>query len=258
MIDSKAVKPLEPAQGLSDTAAALPGGAIGGTAPAPRGGASSPGRRAQLRAAAITLVLLVECTAALPRHPLNQQRLARPEGQRLIGWIERGLNALGQPTDRKVIARALVRSTRAAVGARGALLAPFGAFFHYTSTHQQWGLFITPKRQSHRIHVDARRGTGAWIALYRAPGAADMHGLGSALRYRRVRAIYHPRINTGVHAEYPGFVAWLAAELLAAHPDYDAVRVRMERIAIGAPGEPLQHLGFEHELIHTRRRGPGA
>ncbi len=228
-----------------------------GTASALRGGAPMPGRRAQLRAVAITLVLLVECTAALPRRPLDPQRLARPEGQRLVGWIERALSAIGRPADRETIVHVLGTTTRKAIRARNAVLAPFESFFHYTSTHQQWGLFITPKRQSHRLHVDARRGGGAWIALYRAPGTLDPDGLGSALRYRRVRAIYHPRINTGVRAEYAGFVRWLAGEVFAAHPDYDALRVRMERIGIGAPGEPLQHLGFEHGVVHKRARGPG-
>jgi hypothetical protein len=221
---------------------------------------SRPSRRAQLRATAITLVLLVECTAALPRDPFDQARLARPEGPRLIGWIERGLRSFGYAADPPSIAAALITATSAAVSIRNALLAPFGPFFHYTSTHQQWGLFISPKRESFRIHVDARRGLGAWLAVYRAPGAVDADRLGPALRYRRVRAIYNPRLRRGVRAEYAGFVNWLSRRLFAAHPDYDAVRVRMERVAIGAPGAPLRTIGFEHELVrereHARELGP--
>jgi hypothetical protein len=216
-----------------------------------------PSRWARVRAVAIALVLLVECSAALPRDPFNQDRLARPEGQRLIGWIERGLGALGRPATREAITSELVASTESAVRARNALLAPFAPFFHYTSTHQQWGLFISAKRQSYRIHIDGRRGRGEWLAVYRAPGVLDRDGLAPTLRYRRVRALYNPRLNKGVLAEYHGFVSWVAQRVFAAHPDYDAVRVRMERVAIGAPGTPLQTLGFEHETIRTRKRERG-
>jgi hypothetical protein len=217
---------------------------------------SRPSRRAQLRAAAITLVLLVECTAALPRNPFDQERLARPEGQRLIGWIESGMRSFGRAADRQSIAAALITATSSAVSVRNALLAPFGPFFHYTSTHQQWGLFIAPKRESFRLHVDARGAHGPWIAMYRAPGGVDADRLAPALRYRRVRGIYHPRLRAGARAEYPGFVNWLAGRVFAAHPDYEAVRVRMERVAIGAPGTPLRTLGFAHEIIRKRTRKP--
>lgn len=210
--------------------------------------------RARLRAAAITVALLVQCTSALPHRAFNEARLARPEGQRLVSWIERALGLAGVRPERDAIARELMALSRAGIRARNAALAPFGAFFHYSGTHQQWALFITPRRESFRLHVEARPRRGAWTALYRAPNPRGP--IAELLRYRRVRGIYNPGFERGVTDQYRGFVRFVSAAVFARYPEYDRVRVRFERIQIGEPGMPARSLGFEHAV--TRRRGQGA
>lgn len=205
--------------------------------------------RAVFRALLIATVLLVQCVGATPAEPFNEERLQRPEGERAVTWVARALSAAGRREERGAIREQLIALTTELVELRNAVLAPFQPFFDLTATHQQWGLFIAPKRECFRAAVDARR-NGEWVALYRVL-EVESDAL-AMLRYRRLRAIYNPNLKRGPGAQYPGFVSWLARRLMERHPDYDAVRMRMQKVEILEPGEPPRDLGSEYEEVRER------
>ena len=64
--------------------------------------------------------------------------------------------------------------------------------------------------------------------------------------------IYNPNLKRGPSGQYPGFVTWLARRLMDRHPDYDAMRMRMQKVAIGEPGEPPVDLTSEYEEVRER------
>jgi hypothetical protein len=214
-----------------------------------------------VRALLITCVLLVQTLSATPPQPLTAERLSRPEGARLVSWIESALAAIGMGGDRAAIERGLIDVTERAVALRGAVLAPFERVLQNLSSHQQWGLFLMSGGDYFRMHVEAQVAGGGFRTVYIA-GELDRTGLEPALRYRRLRGIYNPSLRRGPSAEYDGFVTWLAGELWRTHPEYGALRVRMEHMQLSAAGSgPLdasgaltrpRSLGFEHLQLRQR------
>lgn len=204
-----------------------------------------------MRALLISVVLLVQCTSALPDKKLLRRNLTRPEAVRFLDLSERSLNALGINPGRLALEQAMLRGSALVVRTRRAVLAPFARFFHYTATHQQWGLFLLGTRECFRIHVDARTPEGRWDALYHAL-QQGVPRYEAVLRYRRVRGIYNPSSIHGARPQYDGFVRAFARFMFAREPGYDAVRVRMERLRVVDPGQPALSVGFEHELTVTR------
>lgn len=204
-------------------------------------------KRAHVRAALIALVLLVEGVEALPHSPLNEDRLARPEGQRLITWLERGLSSIGAHPGRERIGSRLIAASSAQVALRDAVLAPFEPLFRLTATGQQWTLFITVGRECFRLHIDAAGADGQFHPVYRALGL-DSDDLAPLLEYRRLRGIYDPKRTRPPSDAYAGAANFIAQRLFTRHPDWRSVRVRQERLYIGEPGSQPRSLGSEHEL----------
>ncbi|MFO7179788.1 MAG: hypothetical protein DIU78_013905 [Pseudomonadota bacterium] len=203
-----------------------------------------------LRAALLTFVLAVQCVAATPAQPIAPERFARAENQRLVGWLRAALAAIGISIERPRLEQTLIDASEDLIALRSQLLEPVAPFFRYTDTRQQWGLFLLGSRQCFRLHIQGRNRDGGWELLYRA-GAEDRLGLAPWLRYRRLRGIFNPN-QRGARAQYRGFVDWVSRRILAENIEYDAIRVSMERLEIGEPGEPTRSLGFEHVEVRTR------
>jgi hypothetical protein len=237
---------------------------MGGSVPAasrPTAGfvpASARGARAQLRAVAIALALLVQCTSATPHAPLTAEHLARPEGARTLQRLETALVLLGTPVSRERIAAALIEWSERGVRVRSAFLAPFLPLARVANLDQRWTLFTGTVPETFRLHVDGRRRDGVYVPLYRAgpsAGGAD-EALSRRLQYRRIRGLYNPSVRRGARPAYPGVARWLSRALLAQRPELDTVRVRMERLRVGEPGTLPTHLGFEHTLLERRGQTP--
>jgi len=203
-----------------------------------------------LRAALLTGILVVQCVQATPDRPIEPKGFERAEGRRLLGWLEASLAAFGMRTERARLEQELMEDSKRLLTLRNTLLAPVAPFFYYTDTRQQWGLFLLGSNQCFRMHVEVQRRGGSWELVYRA-GAEDRLGLAPWLRYRRLRGIYNPS-RVGARRQYQGFVDWLSRRILAEDPDSEAVRVSMERLEIGAPGEPTTSHGLEHVEVRTR------
>lgn len=212
-----------------------------------------------VRALLITFVLFVQLVSAAPREPFNHERLARPEGERFVASLRQALGWLGLRPRKREVVDALIDISAVAVDARNHVIAPLRPLRDLTATHQQWGLFISPKREAFGILVQARAADG-WHTIHRACQACPSDAVPQSgarvpmLRYRRLRGMYNPSIKRGPRANYEGFANWLARELLTAHAEYRTVRVGMERLSIGAPGEPLRRAGLQH-VIAVERSG---
>jgi hypothetical protein len=218
------------------------------------------GARAQLRALAIALALLVQCTSATPDTPVTWEQLARPEGVRTLERLETLLAVLGPIPAREAIAAALIEWSERGVRVRAALLAPFLPLTRFANLDQRWTLFTGTVPETFRLHVDGRTRGGAFEPLYRAgPSANDANvdeALARRLQYRRVRGLYNPSVRRGARPEYPGFARWLSQVLFAQRPELETVRVRIERLRVGAPGTVPTQLGFEHALEQRRQAAP--
>jgi hypothetical protein len=212
-------------------------------------------RWAYARALLISVALLVELISALPERKLQRRNLERPEAVRFLQFSERALGALGFAPGRPALERAMLRGSALMSKTRAALIAPFAPFFRYTATHQQWGLFLLGTRDCFRILVDARTHDGRWVALYHAL-QESVPRYEAMLRYRRVRGIYNPSSSHGARPQYHGFVRALAGYVFDREPQYERVRVRMERLTIGPPGQVPRSGGFEDEVVVTRAELP--
>jgi hypothetical protein len=212
----------------------------------------------QLRALVLTLVVLSQCLCALPAAPLRPALLARPEGQRLVGWAMALLAPLGAASDRGQVERRLIDWSERAISARDTLLAPLalvsGAGARGAALNQHWGLFQSAGELAFRMRVEARTQDGSWALIYRVD-AEDPLGLSDLLEYRRLRGMYNPAA-TGPHRQYPGFARWLARRILASHLEYDALRVSMERLALATRTEPNRLLGIDYVIEHARDERP--
>ena len=212
------------------------------------------GRWAYARALLITLVLFSQCVAAIPAERLSRRMRARPEGQRVVRWIGGAIAWTGaEPTPAR-IERWLLRTSRSIVRARNAALTPVKPLLELTGSRQRWFLFTSAGEVTHRLRIEAREAaSGTWRMLYRAH-VEDRLGLHPALSYRRVRGVYNPKAWTGVVRQYKGFANWIASDVLRSHPEYEAVRVGMERLELATRDRANRELGIEHVVERTREQ----
>lgn len=204
-----------------------------------------------LRAVAIFVVLGIWILSALPGRPYDQARLESKRGARLVGSIDRGLRKLGIPSTREHVASALIGTTKPLIDARNALYQPLRPALDAMALGQRWGLFLQNGRTGYRMQLEARTANGEFQLLYR-PHREDVLGLESALAFRRLRGIYSPTSRTEPRAQYEGFVGWLAERVFALEPSYQEVRVSMERVHLGSPGDPPRSLSIEHVAVRAR------
>jgi hypothetical protein len=68
-----------------------------------------------------------------------------------------------------------------------------------------------------------------------------------------VRNVYNPSRSIGAKSTYPAFASWIAREILEREPQFDEVRVKMERGRILARGAGFEPMGeFDYELVRRR------
>jgi hypothetical protein len=225
--------------------------AVAAAASANAAGAASRRRvAAHVRALLLAIVLVVEGAEAIPGKPLNEQQLSRPEGLRVVTWIERALAAVGSRPGQEAIGQRLLAGSAAIVALRHALLLPFEPLFHYTGTGQRWALFVSARRECFRIRV-AAGSDASYQNLYRAQDI-DEAALGPLLTYRRTRGLYDAGSQSSPSAAYAGLAKLIADRVFEQRPEVARVRVWMERLYIAAPEAALKSLGAEYEVVQER------
>ena len=181
--------------------------------------------RAALIALAIALGLVDGCPG--PRHG-SERRIAE---QRL------------GPALASVVAR--FERTRARV------LEPIRPAADLFGLRQRWKLFSGASRKRFRMAIEVRAGGGAWRLLYR-PHDDDHAYRAGQIAYRRMRGAWNPHSTYGARGGYAIFARWIADRIFAEDAAADAVRVRMERIAIGPHGGYAGTGEQAYELVVTR------
>lgn len=136
---------------------------------------------------------------------------------------------------------------------QGRLLAPFAPIASAFGIYgENWALFATTGGTRNRIHVEARRqGSRDFTLLYRVHDA-DHRYLAQMLEYRRVRNIWNPH-RSGLSQGYEPFAHWLIQRTLRDHPEFDAVRIRMQEGKILPYGRGFEPNGrFQFEVQEER------
>jgi hypothetical protein len=134
--------------------------------------------------------------------------------------------------------------------ARAAVLEPLQPVAEALDIDQQWVLFRSVSRRRFRLSIEGWTADAGWTSLYLA--GDDAHAWNQdLLAYRRVRGAYNP-YGQRIRRAYNGFARWIGDQVLAAHPEMAAARVRLERVRI-LPRGGLEPTGV-HEFTHVRRR----
>lgn len=213
-------------------------------------------RRAKLRAAAITLVLLVHGVAAAPLpHVVTRDDLKNPVSQEeLRRWTER-LNALGYTIDDATLAERVITVTRAIGGTHRAAMAPFRPLFRITGTGQGWALFANPDTHPSRLQIRVRRqGSREWELLYQRLDP-ERAWSDDRLSYRRIRGCHDAGgFRTRPRGIYRRFAEWIGRDVLARDPTVAEVEVRTVRTHTTLPGAPPDPAEDVRHAILVRRR----
>ena len=136
---------------------------------------------------------------------------------------------------------------------RHTAMTPFRPLGELLRLRQRWKLFPTAKRDQVRMWIETRdAATGRWQLAYR-PQDPEHERMADRLEYRRLRAAWNPG-SRGTRAGYKPFVEWVSAELFAADPAIDRVRVRMEEIELQPENGRYVSLGTFTFLKEKRRR----
>ena len=189
-----------------------------------RGATSYAALWPSVRAALITLSMLIGLVAGLPLPPANQRERLPPSLATLLGGLER---------------------------AQGVFLKPFGFIGDEFSLIQRWKLFAGAGRERYRISIEARARGKAFRVLYRPHDPAHAFEA-SRFEYRRMRGAWNPR-RADPQPGYGPFVTWAARRVFRAHPELDEVRVREEKVVVLPRGAGYRGTGqYVFEARRTR------
>jgi hypothetical protein len=129
---------------------------------------------------------------------------------------------------------------------------PFQKFSELVRAHQKWNLFAGASKDRYRMWIEARSGAGAeWDVLYRVYDD-DHDFLADQMAYRRMRGAWAPRGSRGPRGAYPSFATWVARQVFARWPDYDEVRIQMEKVKVGPRGGATWTGVFTYPITRTR------
>lgn len=136
---------------------------------------------------------------------------------------------------------------------RTQVLAPLRPVRDGFRLHQLWKLFPTASLNQYRMWVEGRAGRdGAWQILYR-PLDPEHTFKRDEIEYRRLRGAWNP--GRSARRGYASFVKWVAGEVFNARPDFDEVRVRMEKIRVNPREGKFESTGkFQYERSRRRAR----
>jgi len=191
---------------------------------------------AWVRAVLITAVLVLQMLDAIPLPELRKHHLANPVAkEELVRWSSL-LTDMGRPTTPAQLAEIGLDMGKMAGNFRKKVLKPWHPLRRLTGTGQSWGLFAYPEPATGRLVVDGIGPEGT-ETLYSAPGGKG-DALETLLEYRRIRGIYddggdRPRPRR----IYQRFSRFVAARVFEAHPELNAVEVRLDLHPLVPPGQ---------------------
>lgn len=208
--------------------------------------------RADFRAALLLVIITINGISAAPlARKADRKALERPLAQDEIKRWQGIASSVGIELSTADLGEFSYQWAKFGLEIRKFFLDPLKPAFRITGTGQAWALFTYPDRFPSRLVVEARRTGGKWVRLYAALDD-DAAFLREKLVFRRMRGVYDSS-SEKVANSYDPFCSWMAAEVFAAYPDYDEVRVLFQRIHTREPHEAADTLEVEGEK-HVRKR----
>jgi hypothetical protein len=188
---------------------------------------------AYLRAALITVVVLVHGVAALPvPHVVHPRELDDPVARDEVArWVER-LGRVGVELTPEELGTLVVTWSGRLGRAHRQVLAPARPLFRWTGTGQGWALFANPDTHPSRLELSFLQGTDERLAYRRLDDVHDWQA--DVLAYRRVRGLYDA--TSARHRATPT-VRRLAGWLLSEAPaQVDGLQLRQVATPLRLPG----------------------
>lgn len=187
---------------------------------------------------AFVLINFAEGCPLVPH--IRAHHLENPIGAReLARWGTR-LRSLGATWSDEELAQRTLAASESASEAHAAIIAPVAPYFRGLGIHQRWSLFPIADPDPWWMHVEGRRGQD-WRLLYRPLDPLGRHdpaldALVPVLEYRRIRGHWNPGTG-GPRPDYVRLVEWMSAQICAADPALQEIRVRFLRHHVADPGE---------------------
>jgi hypothetical protein len=163
----------------------------------------------------------------------------------------------GMPLPTAAVMEKLPLSLREATmwlgGVRAALLVPFAPLQGIFHVYQRWPLFSTTGGIRHRMWIEARGNENEPFTLLYRPLDPEHRYLADTLEFRRVRNAWNPHRRSAKDG-YPAFATWIARRIFVDHPEFNEVRVSMERVRIVEHAEGYVPAGgIAYNIVHRRR-----
>jgi hypothetical protein len=128
-----------------------------------------------------------------------------------------------------------------------AVLTPVAPIGDRLRVSQRWALYQAPTRDKYRLWIEALDGAGNWHILFRAGDPAHQEDA-DLIDYVRSRGAWDPVPELPM--QYYLFADWMVRRVLARHPEYFVVRVKLERVQVTPVG-----IVPEGTFVETRSRG---
>lgn len=190
---------------------------------------------ADLRAALLLAVVFFNTVEALPLpRSAKRENYEKAGAQDEIARWQAALARLGLDYSPAQLTGGAFALAESGVRIRKWLTWPARPIFELTQTGQNWALFTHPDRWPARLVIEAGE-EDDWRRLY-ASLDPEHDFRADALVYRRVRAVYDGQSEKAGRT-WDRFASWAAAEVFAAYPEVDTVRVKFIRVHTFEPGE---------------------
>jgi hypothetical protein len=185
----------------------------------------APSRRAQLRAAALALVVLVHGIQVAPLpHQVHASELKDPVAREEVGrWSER-LTALGYTIGPDELGERVVEVTERISAVHRGLTRPFRPWFLWTGTNQGWALFANPDTHPSRLRIDGI-GPDGRVVLFLS-GDPEHDELLRYMKHRRLRPVFDAAgVRRRPNGAYRRLFEWLWTRVSADHPELTGMEV---------------------------------
>jgi hypothetical protein len=200
------------------------------SAPAVPGGAW-----AQVRGALLALHLGGMTLLGLPEPAVEAKDQDDPD---VIAWFDRthaSLASWGIEVDRDDLIAWGTWAGQGWLAARDVVLAPVIVYARYTGCHQHWAMFGSVPEESAWLFIEGRAG-GRW-ELVAQSRYSDRTFRKDFFDQERTRSLLNLFIKKKSKDAYDRFGAWLLPQLREAHPEYDAFRMGIQKVALPPPDE---------------------
>lgn len=114
--------------------------------------------------------------------------------------------------------------------------------------HQRWAVYQAPRVDRFRLWIEGADREGTWHIVFRASDP-DHTEFADQIDYTRPRGAWDP--SDRPPQQYGQFANWMTHQVLLAHPDYVAARLRLEKVRLRNDG--FDSTGdFVFEIVNQR------